>query len=248
MHIQGSSDLLSPAWLEIPDEIYEGLRSDLRRELALEPLAPGQYLELENNFIKVDECIVGCKVTWGPAEGFFLIGETEIPLRTRSQAAARGLVSGFSLGDFLAARHRLQTRFGGSFVMLTDGGSAVTIQCERNLIVRFFSGKAITVQMVAGDTINHVKAKIQELEGIPPAQQQLYFASTALEGGRTLADYNIPDGATVNLVLRLHGGPASGSEDSAVPADRLDQKWGKGSRDALTEPGTALGIMGCLGH
>ena len=220
-HIQGAGDLLSPAWLEISDEIYSGLRNDLRRELALEPLGAGQYLELEV-FAEVDGRIIGCKVTWGPAEGFFMRANPEIPLRTRVQATARGLGHGFTLGDFLLAQHRVRVHNRvETMAMSTEAGTTATISCTRNLVVRFFNGKEIMVRAMLGDTIDNVKAMIQQLEGIPPTQQQLFYLGTALEGGRTLADYSIPDGATVNLVLRLHGGPAVSSGDPAADSTQV---------------------------
>lgn len=89
------------------------------------------------------------------------------------------------------------------------------------------NSQTVTLEVEPSDSVESVKAKIHELEGVFPSQQRLMFAGKQLEDGHALSEYNIQKEATVRVLLRLRGGGKKRKKKTYTKPKKIKHKHKK---------------------
>ena len=74
------------------------------------------------------------------------------------------------------------------------------------IFIRSLSGKNLLFNVEAEDSVENLKQKLFEKDGVKPDDQRLVFGGRQLENGNKLSDYGVQENSTIVFVLKLIGG------------------------------------------
>ena len=97
--------------------------------------------------------------------------------------------------------------------------------------MKTLDGQTIVIHTDTDDLIEELKAKIEDMQGIPIDAQRLIFKTRELADGHSLSDYKIQDKSTLYLVLRMRGSP----DESSKGEDEIDESEKEEVRNRISD-------------
>jgi large subunit ribosomal protein L40e len=101
----------------------------------------------------------------------------------------------------------------GSDLVLIGDTAPLSMAKTFQIFVKNLRGKSVPLEVKASDTIETVKQKLQDQDGIAREWQRLMFAGKILQDEGTVTTYSITAGVTLHLMMRLRGGPTAATRN-----------------------------------
>ena len=127
------------------------------------------------------------------------------PIRTHPQRASQSMTPPQSTSPTATLSRIPQSIAPPEMESERESGQDVSTRPAEKMYIKTVTGKTIALEVEPSTTIQSIKTKIQDKEGISSDMYDVFFGGRQLKDDRIVAEYNIPKRSTLFMVLRLYG-------------------------------------------